>query len=161
MHITTIWPSNCSFQRNGNLCSPQIYQKLETIQLSFNRWVSNIMIWNTTHKKRKELLIDITIWMNLQSYAEWKKPIPKGYTLPYNSISVRVRMLSPVQLFATPWAVTPQAPLPMGFSRWEYWRGLPLPPPGDLPRPGIEPVSLVSPALEGGFFTTAPPGKPS
>ena len=81
--------------------------------------------------------------------------------LPYNSISVRVRMLSPVQLFATPWAVTRQAPLPMGFSRQEYWRELPLPSPGDLPHPGIEPVSLVSPALEGGFFTTAPPRKPS
>ena len=53
-----------------------------------------------------------------------------------------------------------QGPLSMGFSRQEYCSGLPLPSPGDLPDPGIEPVSLVSPALAGRFFTTAPPGKP-
>ena len=45
----------------------------------------------------------------------------------------------------------------MGFSRQEYWSGLPFPPPGDLPDPGIEPVS---PASAGGFFTAEPPGKP-
>ena len=49
-----------------------------------------------------------------------------------------------------------QAPLSMGFSRQEYWSGLPFPPPGDLPHPGIEPMS---PTLAGGFFTTEPPGK--
>ena len=48
----------------------------------------------------------------------------------------------------------------MGFSSQEYWSGLPFPPPRDLPDPGIEPVSLMSPALAGRFFTTAPPGKP-
>ena len=45
----------------------------------------------------------------------------------------------------------------MGFFRQEYWSGLPFPLPEDLPDPGIEPVSLVSPALASGFFTTAPP----
>ncbi|ELR46456.1 hypothetical protein M91_05097, partial [Bos mutus] len=48
-----------------------------------------------------------------------------------------------------------QAPLSMEFSRQEYWSGLPFPPPGDLPNPGIEPMSLVSPALASGFFTTS------
>ena len=48
----------------------------------------------------------------------------------------------------------------MGFPRQEYWRGLPFPTPGDLPDPGIEPTSLASSALAGGFFTTEPPGKP-
>jgi len=43
----------------------------------------------------------------------------------------------------------------MGFSRQEYWSGLPCSPPGDLPDPGIEPTSLMSPALAGGFFTTS------
>ena len=57
------------------------------------------------------------------------------------------------QLFATPWPVARQAPLSMGFSRQEYWSGLPCPSPGDLPDPGIEPASLRSPALAGGFFT--------
>ena len=66
-------------------------------------------------------------------------------------------MLSCVQLFVTPWTVARQAPLLMGFSRQGYWSELPFPPPSDLPDPGIEPVS---PGLEGGFFTTEPPGKP-
>ena len=59
-----------------------------------------------------------------------------------------------VWIFATPWTVARQAPLSMGFSRQEYWRGLPCPPPGDLPDPGTEPRSLMSPALAGRFFTT-------
>ena len=57
---------------------------------------------------------------------------------------------------ATPWTIKPQqAPLSMGFSRQEYWSGLPCPPPGDLRGPGIEPVSPACPALAGGFFTTS------
>ena len=58
-----------------------------------------------------------------------------------------------VRLFSTPWTVACQAPLSMGFSRQEYWSGLPCPPPGDLPNPGIELTSLASPALAGGFIT--------
>ena len=49
----------------------------------------------------------------------------------------------------------------MGFPKQEYWGRLPFPTPGDLPDPGIEPASLVSAVLAGGFFTPAPPGKPS
>ena len=60
-----------------------------------------------------------------------------------------------VRLFGTLWTIAPQAPLSMGFSRQEYWSGLPCPSPGDLPDPGIEPMSLLSPALAGGFFTTS------
>ena len=62
---------------------------------------------------------------------------------------------SHVQLCVTLWIVAHQALLSMGFSREEYWSGLPCPPPGDLPDPGIEPVSLASPALAGGFFATS------
>ena len=65
---------------------------------------------------------------------------------------------SPVQLFATLWTVACQAPLSLGFSRQKYWSGLPCPPPGDLPDPGTEPVSLSSPALAGKFFTTSTTG---
>ena len=65
------------------------------------------------------------------------------------------------RLFVTLWTVALQAPLSMEFSRQEYWIRLPFPPPGDLPNPEIEPVSLVSPALAGGFFTSVPPGKPN
>ena len=57
----------------------------------------------------------------------------------------------------TTWTVDPQAPLSVGFSRQEYWSGLPFPPPGDLPNLGIEPMS---PAFAGEFFTIEPPGKP-
>ena len=64
---------------------------------------------------------------------------------------------SRVQLFATPWTVALQAPLSVGFSRQEYWSGLPRPPPGDLPDPGIKPASLMSLALAGEFFTTSAP----
>ena len=60
---------------------------------------------------------------------------------------------SGVQLFATLWIVAHQAPLSIGFSRQEYWNGLPCPPPGDLLNQGIKPASLTSPALAGRFFT--------
>ena len=56
-----------------------------------------------------------------------------------------------------PWTVTHHTSLSMGLPRQEYWGGLPFPPPGDLPDPGMEPES---PALAGRFFTTASPGKP-
>ena len=57
---------------------------------------------------------------------------------------------------ATAWTVARQAPLSMGFSRQEYWSGLPFSTPGHLPNPGIKPTS---PSLAGGFFTAEPPGK--
>ena len=59
------------------------------------------------------------------------------------------------------WTLPHRAPLSMRFSRQESWRGLPFPPPGDLPNPGIERASLTSPARAGGFFTSEPPGKPT
>ena len=62
---------------------------------------------------------------------------------------------SHVQLCATPWTIARQAPLSMKFSRQEYWSGLPCPSPGDLPNPGIEPMSLTSTVLAGRFFTTS------
>ena len=71
-------------------------------------------------------------------------------------MTVKVKLLSRVRLFVTPWTVAHQAPLSVGFSRQEYWSMLPFPPPGDLPDPGIEPTS----ALESRFFTTESPGKP-
>ena len=69
-----------------------------------------------------------------------------------------VKLLSRVRLFATLWTVAHQAPLSMGFSRQEYWNGLPFPSPGDLPDPGIE---LRSPALQADALTSEPPGKPT
>ena len=63
--------------------------------------------------------------------------------------------VSRVRLSVTPSTAARQAPLSMGFSRPECWNRLPCPPPGDLPDPGIESVSVMSPALPGGFFTTS------
>ena len=57
----------------------------------------------------------------------------------------------------TPWTAAHQAPQSMGFSRQEYWSGLPFPSPGDLPDPGIKPRS---PALQADALTSEPPGKP-
>ena len=73
---------------------------------------------------------------------------------------VCVQSLSCVQLFVTTWAVADQAPLSMGFSRQEYWSGLPFPSPGNLSDPGIISMSLASHALAGRFFTTEPLGSP-
>ena len=64
-------------------------------------------------------------------------------------------MLNRVWRFTTLWTVAHQAPLFMGFSRQECWSGLPCPPPGDLPDPGIEPASPAVPALAGSFFLTS------
>ena len=70
-------------------------------------------------------------------------------------VKMKVKSLSRVRLFATPWTVARQAPLSMGFSRQEYWSGLPFPSPGDLPNPGIEPRS---PTLQADSVPSEPPG---
>ena len=70
-------------------------------------------------------------------------------------VCVCVKSFSYVWLFATLWTVACQATLSMGFSRQEYWTGLPCSPPGDLPNPGIKSMSLKSLALPGRFFTTS------
>ena len=75
-------------------------------------------------------------------------------------VHVPAQLLSHVWLCATPWTVAGQAPLSMRFSRQEYWSGLLIPPPGDLPNPVMEPKSPASPALAGGFFHHWAPGKP-
>ena len=67
---------------------------------------------------------------------------------------MKLKSLSRVRLFAIPWIVAHQASPSMGFSRQEYWSGLPFPSPGDLPEPGIEPETL-----EGDTLTSEPPGK--
>ena len=69
----------------------------------------------------------------------------------------KVKSLSRVPLFMTPWTVAYQAPLSMGFPRQEYWNGSPFPSPGDLPNPGIEPGS---PTLQADALPSEPPGKP-
>ena len=65
-----------------------------------------------------------------------------------------------VRLFVTLWTVAHQAPLSMGYSRQEYWSGLPFPPPGDLPNPGIEPMLPAAPALQADSSPLSHQGRP-
>ena len=69
---------------------------------------------------------------------------------------MKVKLLSYIRLFLTPWTVAYQAPPSMGFSRQEYWSGLPFPSPGDLPNPGIEPGS---PAFRANALLSELPGR--
>ena len=73
------------------------------------------------------------------------------------AVKVKVKSLSRIRLFATPWTIAYQAPLSMEFSREEYWSGLPFPSQGELPDPGIE---RRSPALQAEVLPSEPPGKP-
>ena len=81
-------------------------------------------------------------------------PLPSLVATGLFSVSV-LSQLSHVRPFATPWTVAQQAPLFMGFSRQEYWSGLPFLSPGDLPYPGIE---VRSPTLQADALTSKPPG---
>ena len=88
--------------------------------------------------------------------GSWIDPAP--FPTPWWSVKWNeVKLLSRVQLFVTPRTIAYQASQSMGFSRQEYWSGLPFPSPGDLPNPGIEPGS---PALQADALPTEPPGKP-
>ena len=113
------------------------------------------------------------ITMTMSCHLVFLASLTASYQLHYSSVKriytqvagLRPPLLLPgcvlshfscVQLFATIQTVACQAPLPMGFSRQGYWSGLPCPPPGDLPDPGIVPTSLMPPALAGGFFSHLP-----
>ena len=97
-------------------------------------------------------------WSTKEHLLKTKKAFIKIHA--FSSLCVCVlRSLNYVQLFATLWTVARQAPLSMEFSSQECRSGLPYFAPGDLPKPGIEPASLVSPELAGGFFTTSTTGK--
>ena len=115
------------------------------------------------------LQVESTIWGAQSPQPSW---LPEDWGVPFFNFCVKhlwhilwgtllytmcvcmLRCFSPVRLFETPWTIAHQAPLSMRFFRQEYWSGLPCPPLGDLPNPGIEPASLKSPALRGRFFTT-------
>ena len=99
-------------------------------------------------------------WGHVHSLHSQVHSLPSCFALPGSYPSMNAGMIvcccfSHIWLFATPWSVACQAPLPIGFSRQEYRSGLPCPLPGDLPNPGIKLMSFMSPALAGGFFTTS------
>ena len=86
------------------------------------------------------------------------KPLSRTRPFICNKVKVKVKLVSSVQLFETPWTVAHQVPLSMGFPRQEYWSGLPFPSPGDFPNPGIDPRS---PALWTEPLPSEPPGNPA
>ena len=95
-------------------------------------------------------------WVDtLRSISELWCELGGNEILPLEE-KVKVKSLSRVRLFTTPWTIAYQAPPSMGFSRQEYWSGLPFPSPEELPNPGIEPRS---PALQADTLTSEPPGK--
>ena len=98
------------------------------------------------------------VWSGLPFPSPWPKnqniKKKKRSNIITNSMCVCSVAQSCLTLFSS-WTIAHQAPLPMEFSRQKYWRGVPSPTPGDLPEPEIEPESLASPALAGGFFTTS------
>ena len=105
--------------------------------------------------------LDIFLLVRSGSWCKFKLYIICQNLTKYNKhLACVLNCFSCIRLFVTLWIVAHQAPLSVGFSRQEYWSGLPCPPPEDLPNPGIEPASLTSPAFQVGSLPLVPPGKP-
>ena len=102
----------------------------------------------------------IVLYYKIKGLQYWLIPSKRVRIVSKVSIRFLCEVASIVSDSATLCVVACQAPLSMGFPRQEYWSGLLFPSPEDLPDPGIEPISLESPALAGRFFTTEPSGKP-
>ena len=113
--------------------------------------MSKLNPWYSHSHSQWDHKVDMIEWL---TYTH----IPTYYFSPISWFCCSC-MLSRAWLFVTIWIVALQA-LSVELSSQEYWSGLPFPTPGDHPDPGIESTSLVSPALAGRFFTSAPPGKP-
>ena len=97
-------------------------------------------------------------WTKATLWHVWEcRGCLKSFPLFKGRLCMFVYVLSGVRFFAAPQTVAQQAPMSRGFSRQEYWNGLPFPPQGDLPDPGMEHTSPLSPALAGRFFTTVLP----
>ena len=120
--------------------------------------------WATVHGVTKSRM---RLHFHLLTLAKGALSIPllmsmsEAFPIPFLTLitmkSSELKSLSRVRLFVTPWTVAYQAPPSMGFSRQEYWSGLPFPSAGDLPDPGIEPRSL---AFQADALTSEPPGQP-
>ena len=92
--------------------------------------------------------------VSLKGHTSFRVPCRASWA-PCQCCACLLSRFHPIRLFATPWTIVHQAPLSMGFSRQEYWCGLPCLLPGDLPDPGIKPACLLPPEFAGGFFTTS------
>ena len=113
---------------------------------------NDVLEW--AHHRSGKWIVFVSSQLHIQwgQVGRWKSDMMVFFTC--------ISCFSRIRLFVTPWTVARQAPLSMGFSRQEYWSRFPSPgdpSPGDLPDPGIKPMSLMSPALSGRFFTTSTP----
>jgi len=115
---------------------------------------SPVFLPGESHGQRS--LVDYSPWGHKESNkTEQLSPLTSNVSLRVCLLSC----LSHAQLSVTPWTIAHQAPLSMGFSRQEYWSGLPCTPPWAFPDLGIKPATPVSPALQAGSLPTEPPGK--
>ena len=160
-------------------CIPQVQSHLEQLAFPVHPVLGNARVCREKRAVREELLALSTVLSTVVQTPGFQvsRKITRKYLNMLNIkrtlVVITVMILMVVQLAkpqegnvhcqvasvvsdsATPWTVARQAPLSMEFSRHEYWSGLPFPPPGDLPHPGIWPKSLEFPALAGRFFTTS------
>ena len=132
---------------SGGCHCPTSWRRLHIASLGKDQ-NSKLQVWFLLNAYCFPTIIKLNI--STQTIVSWGPPVHYDYMHAESRFSR-------VWLFATLWTIASQAPLSMGFSRQEYWSGLPCPPPGDLPDSGIEPAS---PALASRFFTAEPPGKP-
>ena len=143
-------------------CEPRVKKK----QFQFLVWYTPFIFRGKNNQgstKRTDLskVTQQVSWSIITRYSViWWLSDWTGLKENKNHINLTAYVLSCVRLFVTPWTVACQAPLSMEFSMQEYWSWLPFPLLRGLPDPEIKPLSLASPALVGGFFTTVPPWKP-
>ena len=147
-------------QSTWQLCSAFFFfsDSISGITISFDHLMFKIHVIIFHHHSLTLLNTLFKIIKNSCHYWKVKLDGLKMFIIFINAYSAWcvLSCFSCVQLFATLWTVARQASLSMGFSRQEYWSGLPFSPLGDLPDSEIKPRSLMSPALAGGFFTTSP-----
>ena len=122
-------------------------------------YISRIELWHGPcyWKAAWSLSFSVSFRNHLETRGLGESEFTEQWSLSFECVGAL--LLSPVWLFVTPWTVAHQASPSIELSQ-EYWSGLPFPPPGDLPDPGIRPTSPEVPALAGGFFTTETPRKP-
>ena len=142
--------------RSLSLISILIYLRITKIKTLNLRKKFNI------HKKHIDLYLNIkTLELNFKWYKHWVKNVTLCSNMNRNTVALKFQLnaelalsrFSCVWLFVTPWSIGCQALLSMGFSRQEYWSGLPCPPPGDFPDQGSNWSLLLSPELAGKFST--------
>ena len=134
--LLLIWPA-------GGVQEQSLSLTLDSDSLKFEG--SLLPFWNWEYDESVDLL-----------FKKSRHRSARPFSICIFSCVAAVESLSCAQLFATLWTAAHQAPVSKGFPRQEYWNGLPFPPLGDLPDPGIKPTSL---ALAGGFLTSVPLGK--